>query len=219
MLDDRNRRGRAAASRRTPEASGDQQHHFGRRPTCRPRDRPCGAGKRPPSSGSRVEDVISADSGMATKGSIPENRQAEERIGADADEALLADGDDVGIAGQQVPHQRERQHVKNSVSSDSWLGSNSQGPAKAGQRHDDRGRAARPQDFRNGFGGHAVSTLRETGPSDAGRERQGTPDVRQRLPRGVELAAEILRHCRCRMPPPTCPTGCRDLRGPRPRRR
>ena len=38
-----------------------------------------------------------------------QRRQAEKRVGADADEALLANRDDVGIAREQVPGHRQRQ--------------------------------------------------------------------------------------------------------------
>ena len=36
--------------------------------------------------------------------------RGEHRIGADADEGLLADRDQPGIAGEQVPELRQRQH-------------------------------------------------------------------------------------------------------------
>jgi hypothetical protein len=40
------------------------------------------------------------------------DREGKQHIAAEADECLLADGDETGIAGQQIPELRKRQHVE-----------------------------------------------------------------------------------------------------------
>ena len=48
---------------------------------------------------------------MAISGSKPtDERRGEQRVGAEPDEGLLADRDQPGIAGEQVPVLRQRQH-------------------------------------------------------------------------------------------------------------
>ena len=119
-----------------------------------------------------------------------ERREAEEGVRADADKSLLADRDDVGVAGEQVPHQGERQHAENSVRTVSELGSNRQGPA----RHATAA-AARMARATMSSGFDAVVIASAPGEQALGPEHErGEEDevLRQDLPRGVDLRAEIL---------------------------
>ena len=69
----------------------------------------------------RRRNTISA-AGTATPATMPAStidgtaskpchrREGEQREGTDADERLLADGDEAGATGEQIPQLRERQH-------------------------------------------------------------------------------------------------------------
>ena len=61
---------------------------------------------------SAVGSANSADTTPAMRIDAAEQREREQEVAAEPDEGLLADRDQAGIACEQVPALRQRQHVK-----------------------------------------------------------------------------------------------------------
>ncbi len=74
-----------------------------------------------------------------------ERGEAEEGVGPDADETLLTDRDDVGVAGEQVPHQGKREDDEELGQHGQRIGVEQPGPGEAGDDRRGEDRAGRDE--------------------------------------------------------------------------
>ena len=215
----RGRQARAGAAAERGDLRGQQPEHLGHDPGA---DREIMPAQPEQQRGDRHRNSAAAmrpASGIAHSGGRPaEHGQPEQQIGAEAHIGLLADRDEAGIAGEQVPEARQR-HIGVDLGKEAQVVAAA--PIRRGrQRHDQRWRmrAARRRRFRarrtelDGRRHRSSAHLREQAFGPHRQHAPGTPDGRPESasPDRSRRRSPARRRAGCRRR--ACPTGCRARR-------